>query len=430
MLFRSEDHRGDDVDDLDGLLAREGAGAAKLGDLDRAGEVQEHGRGGDLDRAPHPTKNGDLTPDAVAPQSGRKVWWQCSSGHEFAMTLANRTAGGQGCPTCAGQRVLPGFNDMATTAPTLASEWHPTRNGNLTPHDVFRSTARRFWWRDTLRHEWEASANERSNGSGCPYCSGQRILVGFNDLATRRPDLAAEWDATRNGERTAQMVTVSNGTRAWWQCTQEHSWEAIVSSRSAGCGCPVCAGQTVVEGRNDLASRAPAVAATWHPARNDNMTPQAIAVYSNRKAWWLCAQGHEWVSTVNNRTHGQGCPECAEHGFNPGRPGYVYLLEHASLCALKVGITNVGTSRLAMFQADGWVVLNLELFESGAHAAAVERAIKSWWRAELGLPVWLGPEEMSQTAGWTETISSNELTGIECVHRIQQERTRVARAPR
>ena len=47
-------HRGDDVDDLDALLAREGAGASDLGDLDRTGEVQQCGCGGDLDRAPDP----------------------------------------------------------------------------------------------------------------------------------------------------------------------------------------------------------------------------------------------------------------------------------------------------------------------------------------------------------------------------------------
>lgn len=370
----------------------------------------------------HPTLNGDRRPDQVAPQSGQKAWWQCSDGHDYRMTVGNRTAGGQGCPTCAGQRVLPGFNDMATTSPTLAAEWHPTRNAPFTPGDVFRSTARRFWWQDVLGHEWEASANERSNGSGCPFCSGQRILVGFNDLATRSPELADEWHPRRNGDRTAQMVTVMNGTRAWWECSYGHEWEAVVSSRSAGTGCPACAGQTVVHGRNDLASRAPAVASSWHPTRNGDATPNTIAVFSNRMAWWQCPQGHEWASTVNNRSHGQGCPECAEYGFNPARPGYVYFLEHPTLRALKVGITNVGTTRLAMFQTRGWIVVNLELFQRGADAAVVERAIKNWWRTELRLPVWLGTEDMGQTGGWTETINGDELTHFECIERIRRER--------
>lgn len=79
----------------------------------------------------------------------------CRDGHEWQSTVGNRTALGQGCPVCAGQKVLAGFNDLATTNATLAAEWHPTRNAPVTPCDVFRSTGKRFWWRDALGHEWE-----------------------------------------------------------------------------------------------------------------------------------------------------------------------------------------------------------------------------------------------------------------------------------
>jgi len=325
----------------------------------------------------HPTRNGDLLPNAIAEQSGRKVWFLCAAGHEWQSTVGNRTVGGNGCPACAGQMVRAGFNDMATTRPDLAAEWHPTLNALLTPQDVFRSVAKKFWWRDLLGHEWQASANERSNGANCPFCSGQRILVGFNDLATRNPELASEWHPELNGDRTPEMVTLMNGTKAWWRDSFGHEWEAVIASRSAGSGCSVCAGQTVVAGVNDLASRQSAVAATWHPTKNGDVTPSTIAVYSNRKMWFLCDAGHEWLSTVNNRTHGQGCPECAEGGgFNPGRPGYVYFIEHHQMGAYKIGITNVGTTRLTDFQLRGWQVLNLELFERGTDAAAVEQAIK------------------------------------------------------
>jgi len=370
----------------------------------------------------HPVKNAPLTPADIASQSGRKVWFICRDGHAWQSTVGNRTALGQGCPVCAGQKVLIGFNDLATTNRRLAGDWHPTRNAPLTPQDVFRSTAKRLWWQDALGHEWEASANERSNGSNCPYCSGQRILVGFNDLGSRRPDLAEEWHPSLNGDRTPQMVTVMNGTRASWLCRSGHEWSAIVSSRSSGTGCPTCAGQRVVAGVNDLASRVPDVAATWHPTRNGEETPETIAVFSNRKMWFRCDVGHDWLSTVNNRTHGQGCPECVERGgFNPGKAGYVYLLEHRAFGAYKIGITNVGTSRVAAFQLRGWNVLNLELFAVGSHAATVERAIKKWWRVEIGLPPHLRAEDVPQTGGWTETISADGVNPVECIERIRRE---------
>lgn len=370
----------------------------------------------------HPTKNEGLLPAAVAEKSNLKVWFQCLDGHEWQSKINNRTSLGQGCPVCAGQKVLVGFNDLATTSPTLASEWHPTRNAPLTPREVFRSTARKFWWQDALGHEWLASANERSNGNNCPYCSGQRILAGFNDLETRSPVLAAEWHPTKNGSRTPQMVTVMNGTKAWWSCSSGHEWESVISNRSQGSGCPACAGVIVVTGVNDLATRAPDIAAQWHPTRNAPLTPQTVTVYSNRKMWFQCPAGHEWLSTVNNRTHGQGCPECAEGGgFNPGKPGYVYLLEHEEMHAYKVGITNVDSNRLATFQLYGWRLLNLELFPVGAHAATVERAIKRWWRANIGLPPYLGPQDMPRTGGWSETISADGVSAIECIARIRRE---------
>lgn len=143
-----------------------------------------------------------------------------------------------------------------------------------------------------------------------------------------------------------------NGKRVWWRCAAAgHEWRSQVANRSTGSGCPACAGQTVITGVNDLASRQPSTARSWHPTRNAPTTPETVAVYPNRM-WWLCPEGHEWESRVNNRSHGQGCPACVEGGgFNPGRPGYVYFLEHTELGAFKVGITNIGTTRLGDFNA-------------------------------------------------------------------------------
>ncbi|WP_336855937.1 zinc-ribbon domain-containing protein [Sinomonas albida] len=360
--------------------------------------------------------------DEVMPSSSKMAWWKCTVGHSWEMRIANRTHLGQGCPVCSGQKVLMGFNDMATTAPELAAEFHATRNEPHTPQTVFRSTAKKFWWRDALGHEWQASANERSNGSNCPYCSGQRILVGFNDLGTRLPELAAEWHPELNGQRTPQMVTVKNGTRAWWRCMEGHEWSAIVSSRSSGAGCPTCAGQVVRDGINDLACLWPDIAAQWHEARND-VSAHEVMQYSNKKFWFICRDGHEWISTVNNRTHGQGCPECAERGgFNQTRPGYLYFLHHAELAAHKVGITNTDSARLSIFQLLGWEILHLELFEEGRRAALLETRIKKWWYRDLGLSPWLSREDMARTGGSSETIGADELTAIECIERIRRER--------
>lgn len=88
-------------------------------------------------------KNFDLTPQMVMAGNSRKVWWRCEKGHSWQASIASR-ASGCGCPVCANRKILPGFNDFATTHPSLAVEWHPTKNGDLTPQKISYGYDKRF----------------------------------------------------------------------------------------------------------------------------------------------------------------------------------------------------------------------------------------------------------------------------------------------
>jgi len=259
----------------------------------------------------HPTRNGDRTPDQVLAGTEGRAWWRCDLGHEWETTVSHRTSKGNGCPVCSGQKLLPGYNDLATRFPDIAAQWHPTRNGDLRPDRVATGSNRRVWWRCAEGHEWQAKVGDRtSQGNGCPVHSGRKVLAGYNDLAARFPTIAAQWHPTRNGDLRPDQVSAGRNAKVWWCCKEGHEWEAAVSSRtSRGHGCSVCAGQTVLAGFNDLATRFPAVAAQWHPTRNGDPTPDQVLAGSNKKVWWLCGQGHEWEAAISNRTSGgHGCP--------------------------------------------------------------------------------------------------------------------------
>ncbi|MCW2901183.1 MAG: hypothetical protein JWO67_3448 [Streptosporangiaceae bacterium] len=132
---------------------------------------------------------------------------------------------------------------LADLHPMVAAEWHPTRNGILRPDAVFAGSARKVWWLCAVAgHEWDASLLNRSQGTGCPYCSGNRAGQG-NTLADRRPDLAAQWHATKNGDLRPDQVTPGTRRKAHWRCISGHEWEASIASRSVGRGCPRCAGR-------------------------------------------------------------------------------------------------------------------------------------------------------------------------------------------
>ena len=190
-------------------------------------------------------KNFDLTPQMVTAGNSRKVWWRCEKGHSWQATIASRTSG-CGCPVCANRKILPGFNDLATTHPALAAEWHPTKNGNLTPSQVVSGSHQTVWWRCSLGHEWRAEIVNRTRGTnGCPYCGNKKVLAGFNDLASIEPEIAAEWHPTLNGALTPEMVTAGSNRKVWWLCPEGHVWRTAISNRTNAkkrTGCPVCAG--------------------------------------------------------------------------------------------------------------------------------------------------------------------------------------------
>lgn len=208
-------------------------------------------------------------------------------------------------------KLVVGVNDLGTVNPELAAQWHPTKNGAMTPQDVGIGSNKKIWWMGDCEHEWESRIDSRSNGAGCPKCAGQIVQIGFNDLATVDPELAAQWHPILNGVVTSQDTTLSSGRSAWWICPLLHEWRAIVASRSSGTGCPTCAGKIVQIGFNDLATVNPELAAQWHPTKNGVRTPQGATKGFRQKAWWVCDSGHEWEAVINSRSRGNGCPKCS-----------------------------------------------------------------------------------------------------------------------
>ena len=122
----------------------------------------------------------------------------------------------------------------------LVEQWDYNKNNELTPEQVSIGSGKNVWWLCQYEHSWQARISERVKGQNCPYCSGHRVLAGFNDLATARPDLAAQWHPTKNGQLSPQSVTPNSGKKVWWICRKGHEWEARVSDRNNGKGCPAC----------------------------------------------------------------------------------------------------------------------------------------------------------------------------------------------
>ena len=262
-------------------------------------------------------KNLPLTPDDISYGSNKVVWWRGKCGHEWLTSVKARSHG-ENCPICSGSRVIEGINDLATKYPEIAAEWS-TKNLPLKPTMVSAGSHKKVIWVDKLGHEWTASVKSRVQGSGCPYCSHNLVLAGFNDLASRFPEIASEW-SERNLPLTPDKVTAFKNTRVWWKCHLGHEWYTLISTRSGGSQCPYCSGIKLLIGFNDLATKYPTLAKEWSE-RNLPLTPDMVNEKSTKNVWWKCRTcGYEWKSVVRARAKGSLCPVCADRtvlaGYN------------------------------------------------------------------------------------------------------------------
>jgi hypothetical protein len=271
----------------------------------------------EIARTWHPTKNGALTPSDVTAGAGRYVWWRCDAArdHVWRATVGNRVKHG-GCPFCSGPRLSGATNSLAARAPELARQWHPTKNGELRPRNIYVGSSRVVWWKCPagVDHEWKTKVHKRTRDTaGCPFCTGNRVSASTS-LAALAPDVAAEWHPTKNGRLTPRDVTAGSSRRVWWKCREGHEWSSLVTKRGTrGHNCPFCFGSRLTLSKS-LGVRAPALARQWHPTKNGRLTPWDVAAGSSRRVWWKCPNGedHAWETAVHARTvPPRGCPFCA-----------------------------------------------------------------------------------------------------------------------
>jgi len=144
---------------------------------------------------------------------------------------------------------MPEDKTLQFRFPDVAKLW--SKRNDLSPSEVRYGEHRQVWWRCKTGHEFQAgiwnmiAAFQRGSASGgCPYCSGRRSSSEDN-LALAAPHLVGQWNSTRNGDIRPEDFLSKSNKRVWWVCDKGHEWEAVISTRFSGCGCPVCYGRKI-----------------------------------------------------------------------------------------------------------------------------------------------------------------------------------------
>lgn len=349
-------------------------------------------------------KNNGLLPNQVNAYSNKRFWWKCPLGHSYQAVPYNEAFDTKTCPICSNHRVLQGFNDLATKAPSLAKEWDETLNYPKKTTDVIYTSSKKYWWRCEQGHSYLASLSNRYYGStGCPYCSSRKILVGFNDLATTNPKLAQEWNYTKNDELTPEKITSGSSKKVWWKCSQGHEWIASISARNGkdSIGCPYCTNQKVLAGYNDLATTHPFILDEWNYDKNAETLPTNVVAGSTKKVWWKCKTcNNEWEAGIAARTKAQktGCPIC----------GYKIRMQNT----IKERIVKEHQSLMDLFPeiASEWDIIKNDCIPSEVAPSA---NIKVWWICSKGhsYQSWLSDKTGKHKVGCPICNGKKLLTG-------------------
>ena len=238
-----------------------------------------------------------------------KITHECAEGHQWDAAPYNILRG-KGCPRCSG-RIPPKpyqerLDDMGKGF-TAIGEYKDDRT-NIT-HECAEG------------HQWDAKPNSILRGRGCPHCSGRIPAKPYQE---RLDDMGKGFTAIGEYKTVNSKIT--------HECDKGHQWEARPSNILGGDGCPHCSGR---------------IPAKTYQERLDDMGKGITAVGEYKSAHTNitheCAEGHQWEARPSNMLSGNGCPVCAEYGFNEGKPSLLYVLEHKlqdGRTRTNIGITN------------------------------------------------------------------------------------------
>lgn len=278
----------------------------------------------------HPTKNGDLKPENFPSGSGKEVWWTCDKTfdcgcmHEYPARIDHRIGRKSACSICSHRILCCNQKSIQITHPEIANQWHPTKNGKLTPDNFREKSNKEIWWLCDkkcaygCKHEWKTTIANRTTGCGCPFCCiPRKQLCEHDSIKYTHPEIAEQWHPTKNGEfKPEQFSFGSHEENTWWLCDKtctygcKHEYQSSISNRCKGHACPFCVNQQSCI-HNSIVYTNPKLVKQWHPTKNGCLSPEYFTYGSGQIIWWFDSTcNHSWRSNIFNRTIGKGCPYC------------------------------------------------------------------------------------------------------------------------
>ena len=326
-------------------------------------------------------------PQMFKSKSDYKAHWLCKKcGYSWLACIKDRVRG-TGCPACSGN-VVTDKNRLTVLRPDLVKEWDYTKNKMAPDTYSVGSSKKVFWKCFTCHHEWKATIAHRSGGTDCPACAGTAVTAS-NNLAVSYPELTLDWGNLNR--RPPNTYTCTSGYRAHWLCSAcGYSWRTAIAHRTSGQSCPSCIGK-IPSKTNNLSLGHPELVEEWSSL--NAKSPEKFLKRSNKKVIWVCKKCKKtWSASINSRTGlKSGCPHCAQSGYRPSKPGWLYVQEitYPSIAFIKFGITNRDPIKRLKQQAKSSKLRHRLVvqfsFADGVRPLTLERMIKDHFKQHINV---------------------------------------------
>lgn len=265
-------------------------------------------------------KNGDVNPETIPVSSKKRFFWVCPTcGYHWQGAVENLTDT-LTCIKCvhADERTYDveskrGYS-LADLFPSIANEWHPTKNGDLTPKDVTPGSNKKVWWKcSKCGNEWEAIIKTRTKGYGCKRCSYEKRTITTTkkrgNIFDFYPELLEQWDYEKNVGIDIKTIAPTSKKEYWWKCPKGHSYLSSPVVKKGSQGCPVCSGKRT-DSSNSLASNDPELAKLWDYTKNADK-PSEYTCNSGKEKWWVCPSCNaSFYKRIQQMHKGKRCPIC------------------------------------------------------------------------------------------------------------------------
>ena len=258
-------------------------------------------------------KNGDLRPENVTANAGKKVWWLCSvCGHEWQASISNRNKK-RGCPLCVQYR--------HTSIPEKAILFY------LSKHYRNIENNKKFEWLQNMELDifipelmlaieydgrvWHKSEERDLLKDKLCYENGVDLIrireQGLKEYVTTAVLFMTKEPSLDLTYLQSTILEILNYIR------KNYDKDCVVEVNIQQDYYKILSLVKGVRRNSSLGEKCSELLEEWDYEKNGDLNPFNISVGSRRKVWWICSKGHEWKTTVANRTNISTlnkCPYC------------------------------------------------------------------------------------------------------------------------